>query len=227
MVGCRNRIETLERNDVARELSVDKEIFYVGDPMCSWCWGFAPVARTIKEQFSDIPFSVILGGLRPGENAEPLDERLKQQIEPHWRRVHEMTGQPFDFSFFERKDFVFDTEPACRAVVAIREIAPNATFPFFASLQRAFYAENVDITVAENYAPLLATQGVDRDGFMSLFEDERIRKETYGDFTLARRLGAQGFPTVVLRKDKELSLLTVGYQSFETLEPPIRQYFGG
>lgn len=203
----------------------ETEIFYIGDPMCSWCWGFAPAAQAIVERFSDVPFTVILGGLRPGENAELLDERLRKLIEPHWHRVHEMTGQAFDFGFFDRAGFVFDTEPACRAVVALRRIAPERTFPFFVSLQRAFYAENVDITDAANYAPLLDAQGVHSDEFMTLFEDGGVRRETYGDFVLARQLGARGFPTVVLRKDKKLALLTVGYQPFGKLEPEIEKYF--
>jgi putative protein-disulfide isomerase len=25
-------------------------LLYVMDPMCSWCWGFAPVAKALVEQ---------------------------------------------------------------------------------------------------------------------------------------------------------------------------------
>ena len=32
-------------------MTVDKEIIYVGDPMCSWCWGFSPVLKRIEAEY--------------------------------------------------------------------------------------------------------------------------------------------------------------------------------
>ena len=194
--------------------------------MCSWCWGFAPVADQLRERFeATARFTLVLGGLRPGERAEPLDERLKRIIEPHWRRVEELTKQPFNYAFFEREGFLFDTEPPSRAVVAVRHIAPEQAFPFFRSLQQAFYTDDVDITRAENYAPMLATHGIAQDAFMDLFEDSAVRQETYADFDTARQLGAQGFPTVILRKGEDVTSLTVGYQPYASLLPVVERYF--
>ena len=42
--------------------------------------------------------------------------------------------------------WVYDTELPCSAVVTVRNLNEKATLPFFARLQRAFYAERVDIT---------------------------------------------------------------------------------
>jgi putative protein-disulfide isomerase len=41
-------------------------IIYVGDPMCSWCYGFAPEITELKEKLTDYEFKLVLGGLRPG-----------------------------------------------------------------------------------------------------------------------------------------------------------------
>jgi protein-disulfide isomerase-like protein with CxxC motif len=30
----------------------NKEIIYVGEPMCSWCWGFSPVLRQLLKTFN-------------------------------------------------------------------------------------------------------------------------------------------------------------------------------
>jgi len=109
--------------------------------------------------------------------------------------------------------------------VAARHVAPEQAFPFFKSLQHAFYSDNVDITRAENYAPMLETHGIAQDAFMQLYEDPAVRQETYADFDKARRLGAQGFPTVVLRKGEDLASLTVGYQPYENLLPAVERYF--
>ncbi len=203
----------------------DAEILYIADPMCSWCWGFAPVAEALRRRFSDAGFSIIVGGLRPGESAEPLDDRLKATIEPHWRRVAELSGQPFDFSFFERENFLFDTEPACRAVVVVRRIAPARSLDFLIALQTAFYAENRDVTVVEAYPPILEALGIDTAEFLRQFGAAESLKATYQDFMLARRLGATGFPTVVLRRGRQAALLSVGYQPYEALAPAIAKYF--
>ncbi len=43
-----------------------KQLIYVGDPMCSWCWGFAPVKRRIEELcHGRAEVSLVVGGLEP------------------------------------------------------------------------------------------------------------------------------------------------------------------
>ena len=41
-------------------------LLYVMDPMCSWCWGFAPVAAALIAQAADagVPTRLVVGGLR-------------------------------------------------------------------------------------------------------------------------------------------------------------------
>ena len=41
-------------------------LLYVMDPMCSWCWGFAPVVETLAAQANraGIELQVVVGGLR-------------------------------------------------------------------------------------------------------------------------------------------------------------------
>ena len=47
-----------------------KEIIYIGDPMCSWCYAFSPVIQRLFEKHKDeSKMSLVLGGLR----SEALD----------------------------------------------------------------------------------------------------------------------------------------------------------
>ncbi|MEL7304072.1 MAG: hypothetical protein AAGJ53_10305 [Pseudomonadota bacterium] len=40
---------------------------YFGDPMCSWCYGFAPTMKAVADHFAGrVPLRVVLGGLRAG-----------------------------------------------------------------------------------------------------------------------------------------------------------------
>ena len=45
-------------------MTSDLEFIYVGDPMCSWCWGFAPVLERMTEVY-EIPIRVVVGGISP------------------------------------------------------------------------------------------------------------------------------------------------------------------
>ncbi len=196
----------------------DSELIYVGDPMCSWCWGFAPVLDSLRDQFATrAAFRVVLGGLRPGSMAETMTASVKAMIRSHWESVKETTGQPFDFSFFARDNFRYDTEPAARAVVAVRTIAPELEFDFFKALQEAFYAKNIDITLQENYNPLLSALGIDRPTFHSQFQAAEMRRMTYRDFARGHQMGIRGFPSLLLRKGQQLALLTSGYQPLDSL----------
>src|SRR3990167_5669901 len=40
----------LQPPTIARGLSMQARLLYVMDPMCSWCWGFAPVLESLAEQ---------------------------------------------------------------------------------------------------------------------------------------------------------------------------------
>ncbi|MCG8607986.1 DsbA family protein [bacterium] len=202
-----------------------QEIIYFFFFLCSWCWGFTPVLDQIMADHPELHFRIIMGGLRPGELAQKMTDELKAYIRSHWRHVQEATGQPFDFAFFERTDFLYDTEPPARAVVTVRDLQPEKEYSFFKSLQRAFYTENVDITDENNYTSFLLDHGIDPTAFRDRFRSEDYRQVTQEDFAESRRLGISGFPSVILRNEEKVVLLTAGYQPYERLKPQIEQFF--
>lgn len=194
-----------------------KEIIYVGDPMCSWCWGFSPVIKKIKSDYRNwVTISLIVGGLRTGTD-EIMDESMKGYIRHHWESVKTTTGQTFNFDFFERDDFVYDTLPPCKAVVAFRDKQPDKVFEYFDALQNAFYAKNSDITNPSVLAEIASEFGVDTDEFLALFNSEDIGFLTPFDFQFARDNGVSGFPSVLLRTSNDFIRLATGYQPFEAI----------
>ena len=74
------------------------------------------------------------------------DVIAKAYVRHHWEQVEASTGQPFAYAFFAWEGFVYDTEPARRAVVAAQPLAPEATLVYLAAVQHVFYAENRDVT---------------------------------------------------------------------------------
>ncbi|MBT8216133.1 MAG: DsbA family protein [Acidimicrobiia bacterium] len=202
----------------------DLEFIYVGDPMCSWCWGFAPVLERMTEVY-EIPIRVVVGGLRPGPDANELDEALARTLAHHWEQVAHASGQPFDHTFLERRDgWVYDTEVPAIAVVTMRQLQPESTLDFHTRLQQEFYAQAVDITDRAVYPALLEGFDVDRDDFLSRFSSEEARASAWHDFAEARSYGASGFPTLLVRDGDEYGIVTRGYLSTERLLPVLSDW---
>ena len=201
-----------------------KRILYFADPMCSWCWGFSPVIDAIARLCGErAPIRLVVGGLRIGET-RPLDAARKASIRHHWQQVEAATGQPFDYAWFDREGFVYDTEPACRAAVAARSLAPNKTLDYLRAVQRAFYAEARDVTQEEVLADVAVAVGLRRDYFITVYRAPEVAQATRADFTLAAALGIAGFPTVLLQEGTSLTGLTTGCQPFDAREPALRTW---
>lgn len=201
-------------------------LIYVADPMCSWCWGFSPVIEAIQARFGErLPIRLILGGLRPG-TTKPMDERAKATTREHWEHVQEASGQPFDFAFFDREGFVYDTEPASRAVVVLRREGMGQGLAALRRVHRAFYAENQDVTDAAVLADLASELGQDREAFLTAFRGEEAMGETLQDFATAQRAGLTGFPTLLagLGEGQPYGIVTQGYQPAERLVPALERW---
>ncbi|MFZ1748364.1 MAG: DsbA family protein [Nitrospirales bacterium] len=204
-----------------------KSLIYVVDPMCSWCWGFSPVIDEIVRRYRDrVTIEVLLGGLRPG-NTERFDERRRAYILSHWHAVHERTGQPFNFNFHPEPSFIYDTEPASRAMMAVRQLAPDKEFVFLHVVQEAFYVKNKDVTHQEILADLAGTQGIDRGRFLEGFHDSAMKQSVWQEFDRARQLGVSGFPALLGQNGHDHVRLTQGYQLTRVLVPIIDEWLDG
>jgi putative protein-disulfide isomerase len=204
----------------------EHRFIYFADPMCSWCYGFAPVIWTLAERFEGrMDLQVVMGGLRAG-NTTPMREEDRAYIRDAWTRVNAASGQPFDFSFLERDAFVYDTEPACRAVVTARRLKPQMALPFMARISQAFYAENRDMTSGEEIAAVAEEAGFDLQEFGDAFLAADTRNETFRDFLAAQELGISGFPTLIAGSEKKgYALVTNGYRPLDDVLEPLERWW--
>ncbi len=198
------------------------ELLYIADPMCSWCWGFAPVMARIDDSF-DIPVRVVVGGLRPGDRAEPLD-RVRSMLEHHWEQVAAASGQPFDHSALQRTDWMYDTLVPDIAVVTMRSMGSTETLRFLETVQKAFYAEGIDVTDPDVYTDLVTGFPVDPESFIAALRSVEMLGAAEQDFKEAQWLGATGFPTLLLRDGATTVPMSLGYASFEQVAGRINAF---
>lgn len=192
-------------------------LWYFADPMCSWCWGFSAAIETLRNDTrARLKIALVLGGLRPGETA-PLTAAARDDILHHWQAVHARTGQPFRFDDALPAGFVYDTEPACRAVVAAGALDASRIFPMFKAIQSAFYAEGRDVTQGDCLAQLASGLGLDAARFAELWASDTVRARTQAHFRQTRAAGVRGFPTLILQQDERLSPIATGCEALDAV----------
>lgn len=194
-------------------------LLYVMDPMCSWCWGFAPVVEALAEQASaaGVPLQIVVGGLRRDQVA--IDAAARVRYLGYWQAVNASTGQLFDFERGLPEGLVYDTEPACRALVTARQLDAASAWTLLKLVQQAFYTEGADVTQASVLVQLAEQAGIPRIEFAEAFDSQAMQEATAADFTWVQDLGIAGFPTLLAERDDQLALLTNGYQPLAVLAP--------
>ncbi|NDW03464.1 DsbA family protein [Jiella pacifica] len=202
-------------------------LVYFADPMCSWCWGFSPAIDAIARSHPDLPIRLVLGGLRPFTET-PMDEQAKAKTRQHWQHVEAASGQPFDYGFFDRESFVYDTEPAARAVVAARRLDAGHAFPLNRRIAHAFYAENRDVTDPNVLISLAAEEGLEAEAFAAVLNDDATREETLADFAVSQASGVTGFPTLVAGPAAEnradYVAVAIGFRQTEAVLEAVGQF---
>lgn len=197
-------------------------LIYIADPMCAWSYGFGPELAALMEGVPELPVEVVVGGLR-AYKTEVITAKMKQEQLDEWRKVAEQTNLPFDYNALSRDNFAYNTEPACRAVVAARLLAPKSALYVLHEIQRMFFSEGKDATdgavLASIARPAMAEHGYDVDeaSFLATWNSDVAVKATNDDFLLANKWGVTGFPTLVLERNGKLDLVISGYVAMPKL----------
>jgi putative protein-disulfide isomerase len=207
---------------------MDKQIIYAGDPLCAWCYGFGEVFETVRETFGDrVRFSMIMGGLRVTSSI-PVCEKIKTLLRDNWSAVVRRTGQAIALDRIdELPEGDYNSEPPCRAVVAVRTVNPDLAFSYYAALHRAFYLSMKNINDPDCLAEEAQHLGIDPKTFFDLFHDEAVIEETRRDFENARQAGVLGYPALILKDATQNRVLNQGYQPLERILSGIDAWLTG
>lgn len=205
-------------------MAVHKTLIYFADPMCSWCWGFSSIIEKVVKQYqNNIHFQLILGGLSPSPGL-PLNTKSRQKIRNHWQHVQAATGIKFNYQFFERQVFVYNSEIPSRAVIAVGRIDEHQALPFMKRLQGAFYSQNIDITDKDKLIELAIDHGINRERYIDEFDSEQCALEVRSNFHIAQKAGITGFPTLFAVDDSGSELISRGYTTTEKVEARMAQW---
>ena len=198
------------------------KLYYFADPMCSWCYGFGPAVAAFAAQHADLPITPVMGGLRP-YTAHALPTKQAQEIRTHWHHVEEASGLPFDDALLMKPGFIYDTEPACRAVVVVRAMVGADALAYLKSVQDAFYRDARDVTDADVLAAIAQECGLDHAQFAASLPTDAMREAVRADFALTQSVGIRGFPALCAARGNELFMIASGFTTAESLAQQFQQ----
>ncbi|MDH3420410.1 MAG: DsbA family protein [Gammaproteobacteria bacterium] len=181
-------------------------LYYVHDPMCSWCYAFAPVWRRIEAEITgSIAVHYVVGGLAP-DSDQPMPLHLQDKIKNTWHRIQAaVPGTEFNFDFWTHCEPRRSTYPACRAVLAAKHFGPEYEVKMIERIQLAYYREARNPSDVATLCELAGEIGIDVDAFGEWMNSEACQALLESDLDKARALGVMGFPSLVLAKDNRLT----------------------
>ncbi|WP_347158964.1 DsbA family protein [Pontibacter chitinilyticus] len=198
-------------------------LIYITNPMCTWCYGMTPVLRRLRALWHKrLNVQVLLGDLQ-APATEPLLPEQKQQMALLWHRVQERTYLPFDYRFFLQKNCVFNTEPACQALLCIRLLRPVLTLEVLRAMHSAFFADGLDLANTGVLVRIARLFGITENLFLALFESDEITEQLKNEFEYVDHLTAGRLPGVYLATAHGTELLSRGFCPLDELEQRLLQ----
>ena len=195
------------------------KLYYLHDPMCSWCWGYRPVWDALQQKLpATIEVEYAAGGLAPDSNISmPIAQQ--QMIQNHWRTIEVKLGTKFNHAFWTENTPRRSTYNACRAAIAAHKQGfQNAMID---AIQQGYYLRalnpsNVDVLVglAKELSQQQQSLDLDIEQFINDLSSADTEQELGRQISLARQLSQQGFPALVLEHDGIRQQIPVDYSDY-------------
>jgi putative protein-disulfide isomerase len=174
-------------------------LYYVHDPMCSWCWGFAPVLVQLLENLpAEVQLTRLLGGLAV-DSDQPMPVEMQQTIAATWQQILEsIPGTQFNFDFWRQCAPRRSTWPACRAVIAARQQGDEFDAGMTRAIQLAYYTQARNPSDESTLLELSNELGLDSNAFAVALAGEKAQQQLLAEIEHTRQLYATSFPSLVL-----------------------------
>ncbi|RXQ91585.1 DsbA family protein [Ancylomarina salipaludis] len=191
------------------------------DPLCGWCYGNSKTLEKLWEKYNNTyTFTVLPGGMWTKANIRTQNTAMVNYFMKHDKRIEELTGVKFGMpyiDFIQKNDVELNSEIPSRAIVTIKDMAPEKTVPFAIAVQKARYFYGKDLNPDQTYIDICQELEINSDRFIETFHSKAIKLNTEKTFQQVAVL-ASSYPTLLLKKDGIYSILEQGYLPFEELE---------
>jgi putative protein-disulfide isomerase len=202
---------------------MNARLYYVHDPMCSWCWGFEAVRKRLLEKLpSSLEVVRLLGGLAP-DTDQPMLREMRDYLQQTWHSIEQrIPGTSFNFDFWQVCEPRRSTWPACRAVIAARLQGMGYDEAMTAAIQKAYYLRAMNPADEDTLVTLAGETGLDQARFQRDLRASAVQEELEAEMERGRAMGATGFPSLILELDGAFWPVPVNYTEEEEMLESIR-----
>lgn len=187
-------------------------LYYVHDPMCSWCWGYRPIWEQLRANLPEgVEVRNILGGLAP-DTDQPMPAEMQAKLQAIWLQIQTQLGTEFNFDFWMLNQPRRSTYPACRAVLAAA--AQGQEEAMILALQKAYYLRAMNPSDRETHQQLAEELTLDVPRFLADIDSEALETELQQQIAQARQLPIAGFPSLVLQNSYGITPVTLDYRDY-------------
>jgi len=194
------------------------DLYYIHDPMCSWCWAFRPVWTVVQKALPDaLEVKYLLGGLAPDSDV-PMSAETQSMIRRHWQTIEQrVPGTEFNFKFWTACKPRRSTYPACRAVIAARLQDPQMEDAMVLAIQQAYYLQACNPSDDDMLIDLAAGLSLDSEQFRYDLNSTATQNLLMQDMQQAQNMGVQSFPGLVLENGGAYHAIPVDYNHAEIM----------
>lgn len=198
-------------------------LFYVHDPMCSWCYAFNQSWVALQQDLPrDIEIVYLVGGLAP-DTTEPMPLATQKMVQQAWQRIEQtVPGVHFNWDFWSRNTPIRATYPACRAVLAARKQCAEAEPEMIRAIQTAYYQQAKNPSMPAILQECAREIGLDAGTFIEDLADPIIEGELQSQIQLAKSMNVYSYPSLRLVHHDELFPITVDYLDHRTMLDEIK-----
>ena len=203
------------------------ELYYVTDPICSHCWALEPVLRKFVDQYGHyFNMQTVMGGLLEKWGDGPVDPANgisgPADVAGHWREVGEHSRMPIDGTVWYDDPIASSFIPS-RVYKVIQEKSPELANTFLRRAREELFAFNKNIAQDELLIDLVNRVGLNGEEIVNQSKLPEANTSLQEDFQLVRKLGARGFPTIIMVNEEQKGVRIVGARTLEDYTNGLQQ----
>ena len=198
-------------------------LYYVHDPMCSWCWGFRNTFQQLLVQLPEsIALTRLVGGLAPDCDA-PMPEVMQYKLQKTWQHIQQkIPGVEFNYDFWASCSPRRSTYPACRAVIAATRQGNHFEDAMTLGIQTAYYLQARNPSDLSTLSEIAGEIGLDQSQFDADIQSEWLEQEFQLQLQQCRTMHANSFPSLVLKTGETFHPIAVDYNSADNMLDQIK-----
>jgi putative protein-disulfide isomerase len=201
-------------------------LYYVHDPMCSWCYAFKSVLKKLRDNLQttfqvkvsrsellpEIHFQTVIGGLAP-DTKEVMPEDIQKKVQHAWRSIEQKCPEiRFNFDFWHKTTPIRSTYPACRALLAAKQQGLQFEQRMLEAIQTAYYQDAQNPALDETLFACAQKIGLQSSQFKQDYTSALIEQQLQAELQLTRKLNVSSFPSLRLEVGTSVWHIAIDYR---------------